>query len=668
MPKSSVSTDLLPPVDIPLRQPPIPGDVDNADCGIGLRHVEHPLVVYIDRPDNTPPGTVFQLFWGDLAQPVAFNFLGDGDEGLTRIPFTVTQNRVQELWADPVFARVIRSSANSSETRPLRVRVNLRRPGGRDPDDQVPGHQGLVFVLPPDVLLDGIDEKRAEQGVTVTFRYWENMAAYDLITLAWGSQVITRRVQPDEVGQDIQITVDHTVIALAGNSDVLPVAFQVMGPTGNYPDEWARWSAAQRVDVHADSVRLDPPWVKFPVTEREIDLEQLAGRDVIISAHVGRADASAYSLLTLIWAGTDRDGGSVPHTPSTTIVAGSNRTYDFDIDHELVAAIAQGTAVVHYLLQGAGVPDKRSDNLHLEVTGEIVRWPAPTIDEAVDDQLDPYLAEATVRFPFQESWPEEALLEVVFLAGGPDGTIEHRLGRQVNDIPPTDEGDMLFTVYTAELRRFDGYLTQVYYVLTRPNELPQESLRLEVQVAGTELVIEQTQMHLNGFSLKVPDWPRTGEDSINNTRTRTASGGVPPYQYSSSDSFVASVDPITGKVTGNRNGSVIVTVTDSDAAELTYSVEVTNVWRLNINETFLSAPESIEWMNSIGGTSIYGALFYTVRHDIGRVYQPLPFRETFYWLCSIGWLPEYFAFLHRGQFDFGIARNQYLPAWCLTPL
>lgn len=484
--KSRVSSDLLPPIDIPLRQSPIPGDVDNADCGIGLRHVEHPLVVHIDRPDYTPPGTFFQLFWGSLTQPVAFNFLGEGDTGLTRIPFTVLQNHIQEFLAYPVFVRVIRPSNNISETLPLRVRVNLRRPGGRDPDDQVPGHQGLVFELPPDVLLDGIDETRATQGVIVTFRYWENMAAYDRITLAWGSQTITRWVQRDEVGNDIQMIVNPTVIALAGNSDVLPVAFQIMGPTGNYPDEWARWSAVQLVDVHAGSDRLDPPWVKFPVTERDIDLEQLAGRDVIISVHVGRADASAYSLLTLMWAGRDSEGGSVPHAPSITIVAGSNRTYDFDIDHALVAAIAQGTAAVHYLLQGAGVPDKRSDNLHLRVLGDDIKWPAPIIDEAPAGHLDPNLPEATVRFPFQESWPGDALLEVVFVAGGAEGTVEHRIGREVDDIPPTTGGYMLFTVHNAELKRFEGYSTDVYYVLTkrniRPGEAPQESLRLKVQV------------------------------------------------------------------------------------------------------------------------------------------------------------------------------------------
>ncbi|NIL18281.1 carbohydrate binding domain-containing protein [Pseudomonas sp. AN3A02] len=486
MPKSGVTTDLLPPAEIPLSQPPIPGDADNADYGIGLRHVEHPLVVYIERPDATPPGTVFQLFWGSLTQPVAFNLLGDGDEGLTRIPFTVTQDYIRESWADPVFARVLRENGTNSETRPLRLRVNLQRPGGRDPDDDLPGHQKLILELPLDVVRDGISDARAHQGVEVICRHWENMFAYDLVILAWGSETITHRVQPDQVARDISLTIDYPTILAAGNGEIIPVGFQVMGPTGNYPDEWARWSAAQWVDVHADNDRLDPPRVKFPVTERDIDLEQLGARDVIISAHVGLADASAYSLLTLIWAGTDRDGVSVPYIPSITIVAGSNGIYDFDIPHALMATIAQGTVVVHYLLQGAGAPDKRSDNLHLRVIGEVAKWPAPTIDEAPAGHLDPDLPEATVRFPFQESWPGDALLEVVFVAGDAESTVEHRIGREVDEIPPTTGGYMLFTVHTADLKRFEGYFTDVYYVLTKrntpPDETPQESLRLKVQV------------------------------------------------------------------------------------------------------------------------------------------------------------------------------------------
>jgi hypothetical protein len=73
---------------------------------------------------------------------------------------------------------------------------------------------------------------------------------------------------------------------------------------------------------------------------------------------------------------------------------------------------------------------------------------------------------------------------------------------------------------------------------------------------------------------------------------------------------IASVDPITGKVTGNRNGSVVITVTDRNNAGLSYPVEVSNVWRLNINETLMTGPESIEWMKSIGGTSLYDQMFH----------------------------------------------------------
>jgi hypothetical protein len=138
---------------------------------------------------------------------------------------------------------------------------------------------------------------------------------------------------------------------------------------------------------------------------------------------------------------------------------------------------------------------------------------------------------------------------------------------------------------------------------------------------------------------------------------------------------IASVDPITGKVTGNRNGSVVITVTDRNNAELSYPVEVSNVWRLNINETLMTGPESIEWMKSIGGTSLYDQMFHStfdsgeVHDDVRSVYLPLPFRERFYWLCMPDRSnPRNWIFLHRGIFEFYRAPNQYLPAWCLTPL
>jgi hypothetical protein len=480
MPKSGVTTDLLPPVDIPGRQPPIPGDVDNADYGIGLRHVEHPLVVHIDRPDNTPPGTVFQLFWGSLTQPVAFNLLGDGDEGLTRIPFTVTQDHIRESWADPVFARVLRENGTNSETRPLRLRVNLQRPGGRDPDDNLPGHQKLILELPLDVVRDGISDARAHQGVEVICRHWENMAAYDLVILAWGSETITHQVRPDQVARDISLTIDYPTILAAGNGEIIPVGFQVMGPTGNYPDEWARWSAIQFIDVYTNTNRPDAPRVLFPATEREIDLAELGGQNVKVEVYVNQTDARNYSLVTLVWAGTDSEGHSVPQIQTKDL--SRYGPYEFEIENARVSAVAQGSAILYCLLHGADVPDMRSNNRHIRVMGEILNWPAPTIDEAPDHDLDPNVPEATVRFLSQASWSGEALLELVFLARGVNVTLEHRVGRRVGETPPTPEGDLFFKVFTHDLKRFEGYLTEVYYVVTHCDSAAQESQRLHIQI------------------------------------------------------------------------------------------------------------------------------------------------------------------------------------------
>ncbi|MDR0189045.1 hypothetical protein RCO22_08865 [Pseudomonas yamanorum] len=480
MPMHRPSADLLPTVDIPLLQPPIPDDIEAADGGIGLRHIEHPLLVHMARPENTPPGTVFELYWGDPRWPVAGNFIREDDEDLTRIPFIVPVDHILEAWADPVYAKVIRSSGNSDETERLRLRVNLQRPGGRDPDDETPGHQRLVYELPPDVLIDGVDDTRAAQGVEIVFRHWENMAPYDLLILVWGSERIEHRVQPDEVNTDIRLTVDYANIGAAGNGEAIPVGFQVEGATGNYPDEWARWSPITWVDVYLDTERPEAPWLTFPETERDIELEQLGGQAVRVGARVSSADARAYSVVTLVWAGTDNEGVAVPHLESQNLSGG--KAYYFNIEHALVAALAKGTAYAYYLLQGDGLPDKRSYNRHLRILGDVVKWPAPTIDQLIGDYLEPDLPEATVRFPAQASWPDGAFLDVMVVAEGVGSPIVRRIGAPVGNIPITPEGEMLVMVPDSILKHFNGYPTEVYYVLSRQGALPQESLRLKVHV------------------------------------------------------------------------------------------------------------------------------------------------------------------------------------------
>ncbi|SEC44625.1 hypothetical protein SAMN04490193_2760 [Pseudomonas marginalis] len=479
MTKKKTPSSLLPPIVVPLLEPPVEGDIDGADGGVGLRHSENPLVVYLVNPKvAVTAGSIALLYWGNRNVPVASTPIREGDENLDLIPLTVPASRIVEYWANPVFGKLRRASDNESFTEELKLRVSLSRPGGRDPNDQLPGHQGLVCVIPALILLNGVSEADALIGIKIVIRHWLHMRPYDLIILVWGSQQVLHRVQPGEEGRDITLTVDYATISAAGNNPLTRVAFQVRDAGGNLPDEWARWSAVSLIDVHLNQIRPEAPWLAFPKSETEIDLGELGSWDVEIEAWITSAEISAYSHVTLIWAGTDSEGNSIPHTP--TQVLSAQGLYRFDIPNASVVAIAEGTASVHLLFQ-KGTVEQPSKKLYLNITGEVFRWPAPTIDEDFGGHINPDIA-ATVRFPLQASWPGNGYLEVIFRVSSPDNTIEHRVGREVDDIEPTPSGDMLFTVHPNELLRFVGQLVEVFYAHTRPGGRPQESLRMQVIV------------------------------------------------------------------------------------------------------------------------------------------------------------------------------------------
>ncbi len=499
---ASTSAPDLPPVEIGLLQPPIPDDHEGADNGIGLRHIEVPLVVHIARPQATPLTTHFKLHWGP-GDAVAFNQIREGDEDLTRIPFTVPRNIIRESWADPVFVQVIRPSGNPSETLPLRLRVNLRRPGRVAPEPTHDGNRNLVLELPADVELGGVSDDRAKLGVEITFRHWLDMAAYDLLRLVWGYEVIEYLVQPADVGFDITLIVGYQTIVDVGDSELLPVFFQVIGPTGNAPDPRAPWSVISWISVYLQSDRLDAPWLEFPDTAPAIDLGELGNQHVKIGLYVSAADARLYERVFLIWAGTS-EHGSVPHVDDQTLVGG--RTYYFDIPNDMVKAIANGSTTVHYLLEGNGQPTKRSHNLFLSIIGEAVQWLAPWVVEADAGIINPELAKITVRFPEQTTWAPDDDIQITLVVNDTNNTVEYKQSQRFDSIP-NDEGVLSFTVQNANLRRFDGLRFEVFYTLLRNG---QESLRETYQVGEPKRDMDAPDIEMASSGLLNPDEVTSG--------------------------------------------------------------------------------------------------------------------------------------------------------------
>jgi len=217
--------------------------------------------------------------------------------------------------------------------------------------------------------------------------------------------------------------------------------------------------------------------------------------------------------------------------------------------------------------------------------------------------------------------------------------------------------------------RISGLSVKTYSFTAKPlygAGLPSSPERTMQVVA--KLTINSRKMDLNGFSVKIPEWPKTGRDSVGNTGSRQPQGGVSPYNYRSSKSDIASVNQ-QGKVTGNRIGEATIFVTDQMQNEVSYPVSVTNVWSLVVNEVKMGPLESIDWMNSIGGTS---SMKFKFNEDISLVYTvPLPRVEPI-WLCAeTSQTPGKFWYLVRERNDNGyIAAGPLFKwgAWCLKPL
>jgi len=140
------------------------------------------------------------------------------------------------------------------------------------------------------------------------------------------------------------------------------------------------------------------------------------------------------------------------------------------------------------------------------------------------------------------------------------------------------------------------------------------------------LTIDPTLMRLSGYSVKIPNWPKTGQDSYDNTAQRVPTSGGGNYTYRSSNVAIATVTA-QGKVVGNKNGRVTIFIKDQFENEASYEVEVSNTWRMVVTEGPLTNQQAVEWRKSIGGVAP-GTNFI---NDANRVYIP-PHRTNYHWL------------------------------------
>ncbi|WP_192553449.1 Ig-like domain-containing protein [Pseudomonas sp. IzPS59] len=85
------------------------------------------------------------------------------------------------------------------------------------------------------------------------------------------------------------------------------------------------------------------------------------------------------------------------------------------------------------------------------------------------------------------------------------------------------------------------------------------------------------------------------------TSIRTATGGVPPFNYISSNSSIVSVTE-SGKVTAHKPGVVTITVTDKNKDSASYSIDSqVMTFRHLVNNSPLTPSEARVWISGVGG-------------------------------------------------------------------
>ncbi len=97
------------------------------------------------------------------------------------------------------------------------------------------------------------------------------------------------------------------------------------------------------------------------------------------------------------------------------------------------------------------------------------------------------------------------------------------------------------------------------------------------------LSIDQSAMSLAGLSLRYAGWATNGKDASGTSSKREATGGVPPYTYTSQNTRVATTEgPITRSNCSVQKTTTII-VTDSVGEKVEYRVTCSNVYRLVVS-------------------------------------------------------------------------------------
>lgn len=423
------------------------------------------LLIFIPHWISMGEGDSVQVLLGN---DVVVTDLIDATEVNQRLTLFIPSERLTDGPAMLSY-KVTRLGVPAESSNVLPVYVKLTLPGGNDQNGDEPGHSELHLDINKEYIENGVDKDQAAAGVPVIIKAYPEMAEHDVIHLSWGGQFIDRTVLKDEVGTDIEITVDEDTILAAGDSDStgLAVTFEVYDLVDNRSEDF---SAEIRLVVDTGNTRLGAPIIDEALNN-VLNLDELGDSPATAMIPALTADFAVNDQVEVTLRGTAIDGTPVSFTCPPKTILGVPSIPRVLVPNAYIRLLAQTQAIFTYRLLKQDNSFLTAKGQFVSVIGEIKRLLAPIARDANQGSLDPTLVRTTVEIPWDDTMDEGQVIDLKWMGVQPNHsiyfpvlnphTITHNEAIAKAPIPMTVSGTHLAAINGGTLKLYYELLSDV---------------------------------------------------------------------------------------------------------------------------------------------------------------------------------------------------------------
>lgn len=374
--------------------------------------------------------------------------------------------------------------------------------------------------------------------------------------------------ETDKPGDVLQVEIPVHLLKEGSHS----VSYRTYSPTTGVED--FSDSTTIQIDRTAPGAPELGPILFPPAIQEGLTSDELTAMHNVLSARIaGYSGMAAGDVIRTYWGRVEG--------PAVTV--GTNdmglKRVMIDYSRVFLERVGDGREEVYYTVTDlAGNVSMKSEAVSVDLKlSYVAPLPLPIIKEAINDTLDPantpYGATVIVAASANLGLGDQVRVSW----SGPKGS-----ENKDNVIGANDVGKALSVVFSSALVNANrGEEISVSYRIIRKNGSLLFSRYYSVIIQSNGLTLDVSPVTLAGkIYLMLPDQGVYPAFPAGTTVQRVASGGKPPYTYSSSNVNVAHVNA-QGLTSVRGKGTANITVTDASGRRLSYPVTVTGVIKVS---------------------------------------------------------------------------------------